>query len=219
MYQTNTRVVDEFNFEAFGNQGLEKEGRVVDLRFYGDLLSSLDIDYPTNIGETVGTATFFPGSVRFWEGLLAGALSIGRNIFLDFENTALFIDDNEEGLMIQALKRYKQNHEKKLDLISEIYEIKDETAVLCYLEEYPDLIGTLLAAEDYINLYFGQDAPVTLEIIRDYEVNELGELHAIVLIDSEVEEALESYEEFEDQWYLEQLHRSEAKLFFDIEFV
>jgi hypothetical protein len=108
---------------------------------------------------------------------------------------------------------------KNLQRLAESYAFRDEATVRSFLHDHPQVIEVLLEAYTRLQGYFGPDLRVTLEVVRDPEVEDLGELFAYIATSLPVCDALTQLNRFDGNWFLDQLDRVDGLLNFNLEFV
>jgi hypothetical protein len=86
-----------------------------------------------------------------------------------------------------------------LDRVRATYEFSDEDEVTARLEEYPFLIPLLEEARGYLAKHFGPDAPVRIDMAFD-PTGEDRSLFARVVTDLPPREALDRWNDFEEEW-------------------
>jgi len=98
------------------------------------------------------------------------------------------------------------------------YVLREEKAVTEFLEKEPSLIQLLSQAYDQIVNHFPGSNEVILEVVSDPEA--IGEEELVAFIRTQVspDEALERLGSFEEEWWLDNCHRAQAKLCFHVEF-
>lgn len=84
--------------------------------------------------------------------------------------------------------------------IEQSYALNDPPRVRAYLDEHPSLIPLLLEARPEVDLRFGSDTPVTLDIVHDPEDNTEC-LYAVIETRLDVDEALNRLDQFNDYWW------------------
>jgi len=103
--------------------------------------------------------------------------------------------------------------------LEEIYSFRDAAAVRRFLHTYPQIIDVLLEAHVYLQKYFGPDPQVVLEVVSDPEVEDMDELFAYILTSLPVDEALARLDKLDEEWFLDQLDRTNGLCNFNLEFV
>ncbi|HID61453.1 MAG TPA: hypothetical protein EYP49_01715 [Anaerolineae bacterium] len=104
-----------------------------------------------------------------------------------------------------------------LQLLERLYTFRRRVEVLGFLEKYPFLAPLLLEAYDRIRIYF-PDSPLFLEVVTEPEANDDYQLVVSVAIVLDPDEALESLEQFDEDWWLDALDRAQGMLCIDVEF-
>ena len=103
-----------------------------------------------------------------------------------------------------------------LDRVRAAYEFSDEDEVTARLEEYPFLIPLLEAARGYLAKHFGPDAPARIDLAFD-PTGEDRSLFVRVATGLPPADALDRWDAFEDDWWLEAGDASQNLLHFDVE--
>ncbi|MCX7707648.1 MAG: hypothetical protein N2204_06550 [Anaerolineae bacterium] len=109
--------------------------------------------------------------------------------------------------------------EEKLSQIRRIYGFRGEAEAVRFLRMHPALIDLLLEALPHVERYFGPHPEVVLEVVVDPEASDSEELFANIRTSLPVEEALECLNQFDEEWFLDQLARTEGRFNFNLEFV
>jgi hypothetical protein len=97
------------------------------------------------------------------------------------------------------------------------YVLLDKERVLAFLAEYPSVHQILSEAYTAIQKYLGDSKP-SLQIVSDKEIENFDYLLIGVHTNLDVEEAWQRFSRFRDEWLLNNLERTEAKLTVDLEF-
>lgn len=108
---------------------------------------------------------------------------------------------------------------QRLPQLEEMYSLRHAATVRHFLGAYPQLIAVLLEAHVYLQKYFGPALQVTLEVVRDPEVEGVEELFAYILTPLPVDEALARLDRLDEEWFLDQLDRVGGRFNFNLEFV
>lgn len=122
-------------------------------------------------------------------------------------------------------KRWKGVREQRrskdlrtLNRIRRSYLIPNPENVLTFLNQYQDLVSFLIDAYVEIRKYFPNEA-LSLEVVSDSEAASSRELFVYILTSLPVKKALKKLDELDDQWFLEQLDRTNNLLNFNLRFV
>ncbi len=102
--------------------------------------------------------------------------------------------------------------------LNRLYEFRDDRVVR-YLEKHPPLASVLKEAHERIRKYFGQDARVVLDAIKDSEMDDNERLFAFVQTNLSADDALDRLDELYEQWWLDRLSMVQPKMSIDVEFV
>jgi hypothetical protein len=109
--------------------------------------------------------------------------------------------------------------EAQLHQLEEIYSRRQLAAVRRFLRTHPQLVDILLEAYVYLQRHFGPDPQVVLEVVSDPEVEDWDELFAYILTSLPADQTLAQLDRFDQEWFLDQLDRTQGLLNFDVEFV
>ena len=106
-----------------------------------------------------------------------------------------------------------------IEQISQDYMLRDGGDVRAFLVENPSLTSLLLEAIPHISAVFGDDSEVVLQLITDPEHSTKHViLFANILTSLSAEEALVLLDVFDEQWFLDHIHRARGRLTFSLEF-
>lgn len=103
--------------------------------------------------------------------------------------------------------------------LEDIFVFRRARNVTEFLEEHPYLCPLLFEAYDRIQEHFGPRPQVTLEVVTDPEATDDRMLYAFIATRLPPEEALEKLDQFDEEWWLTALARTQGMLCIDIEFV
>lgn len=109
--------------------------------------------------------------------------------------------------------------EAELQQLQELYIFREPTVIRQFLRTHSPLIEVLFEAWPHLHQHFGPDLQVALEVVSDPEVENWDELFAYVLTPLLPDEALVRLNNFDQDWFLDQLDRVDGTLNFDVEFV
>ena len=98
------------------------------------------------------------------------------------------------------------------------YSLRDPARVKLFLHAHPQLKDVLIEARPHLQKHFGPDAQVFLEVVPDPEIEGWDQLIAHIRTDHQPEEALHRLDQFDDEWFLDQLSRVGGQLNFNLEF-
>jgi hypothetical protein len=108
--------------------------------------------------------------------------------------------------------------EDRLSRLRCLYEIHNPL-VSGFLSENHFLMELLEQAQGKIAQVFGEATPVELRVVCDPEADEDAELFALIKTERQPQEAMELYDTFLDQWWLDALPRGHGKLMIHLEYV
>ena len=109
--------------------------------------------------------------------------------------------------------------EQSLRRIEELYSLNDRSTVKRFISNYPELANLLIEAFPHVQYHFGSYPDVELEVIRDPESDNFEELFAYIRTPLPPEAALKKLDQLDEEWFLDQLPRTEGKFNFNLEFV
>src|SRR5262249_11405891 len=98
-----------------------------------------------------------------------------------------------------------------------LYVFRNANDVTSFLEENPFLIPLLQEARIQIKRYF-PDSDVVLEVVTDPEIMGEKELVASIVVGQNVEEACDTLDRFDEEWWLDASDRAEGQLHVGLEF-
>jgi len=101
--------------------------------------------------------------------------------------------------------------------IENLYLFRDANEVRSFLEENPFLIPLLQEAHIHIKEYF-PDSDVVLEVVTDPEIMGEKELVASIVVEQNVEEACETLDRLDEEWWLDTLDTAQGQLHIGLEF-
>lgn len=106
--------------------------------------------------------------------------------------------------------------EPELDRLAARYTFRDPDEVRSYLRIYPHLVQVLVEATEVIPRYFGEDAPLALEVFSDPEgTPEDKDLFAYIGVPIDRNDAFDRLDRFDDEWWFERSPNSPGVLVFD----
>lgn len=105
-----------------------------------------------------------------------------------------------------------------IEQLKELYSFREPAEVLQFLEKYPFLVPLSLEAHQHIRKYF-PDLPVFLEVITDPEARSRDEdiLWIYIATDLDSEEAIDTLERLDDDWWLDAEPQAQGKMFINID--
>ena len=109
--------------------------------------------------------------------------------------------------------------DRSIDKLLQWYEFRDDAAVRVYLANNSSLYKLLEEAHERIRKYFGPDARVVLDAIKDSEMDENERLFAFIQTSLSADDALDHLDELYEQWWLDRLSTVQPKMSIDVEFV
>ena len=178
--------------------------------------------YDFIVKETLGSADATPymeaSLVRYWLGLTMPSTDTSATIFPTPAQTRVpwgtanlqsFFD-----LILEELWKYPNVFEK----LAASYQIENPPEVEAFLKEYSFLIPLLREVAPQARLIFGTDVRLTLQVVHDPEVAGESELTVYIHTNLPVDEAMDKLSKLDEEWFLDQLHRTNGKLNLDIQF-
>jgi len=108
--------------------------------------------------------------------------------------------------------------ESALREIARLYEMAEPPAIEAFLGAHPVVVELLLEAWRHIDSCFAPAPQVRLELVQDPEDDAEPELFAYIRTSLSVEEALAKLRQFDDEWFLDRVHRVAGQLEFSVEF-
>ena len=104
-----------------------------------------------------------------------------------------------------------------LSRVQELYTLRRPAEVLGFLNAHPDILPLLLEAYPHVAQHFGPSPVVFLEVVKDPETNDEGQLAAFIRTGLEPAEALARLDSLDKSWWLEASRRSQAPLCIHLE--
>lgn len=114
------------------------------------------------------------------------------------------IDPNSlaEILLHDSLTKLKSVSAADIEALEKLYNFREKTEIVEFLEIYQFLIPVLLEAPDKISNYF-PDAELFLECVSDPEVVGEAMLELAICMNLEPDEAVDKLNQFQDDWWLD----------------
>lgn len=109
--------------------------------------------------------------------------------------------------------------DREVQMLEQLYVFRKRMEVLRFLDVHLFLVPLLLEAYAKIGNYFEPYHPVFLEVISDPEATNDRQLFAFIGTHLSPDEALDSLEYFDDEWWLDTLDEARGKLCIDVEFL
>jgi hypothetical protein len=103
-----------------------------------------------------------------------------------------------------------------IDELHELYEFTDDVAVENFLWENSFLIDFLPLAATKVREYFGPDNPLALRIVKEPDARDGRRLFVLIHTALRPKEALARLDELDQDWWLDALPATRAKLTIDI---
>jgi hypothetical protein len=109
--------------------------------------------------------------------------------------------------------------ESEIRSLEQLYTFRGRAEVSRFLEKHSSLIPLLFEAYSKFGNYFGPYPRVSLEVVRDPEVQGFVELFGYIMTRLTPEEAGKRLQRFDRGWFLNQLPQVKGLLNFDVEFL
>lgn len=109
--------------------------------------------------------------------------------------------------------------DREVQMLEELYVFRKRMEVLRFLDVHPFLVLLLLEAYTKIGKHFGPYPQVFLEVVSDPEATDDRKLFAFIGTRLSPDEALDSLERFDEEWWLGTLDEAQGELCIDIEFL
>ena len=100
--------------------------------------------------------------------------------------------------------------------LERLYTFRERAKALWFLERYPFLISLLLEAYSKIGNYFPYPQ-VFLEVVTDPEAFDDYQLVVSIATNLDPDEAVDTLERLDEDWWLDALDRAQGKLCIDVE--
>ena len=121
----------------------------------------------------------------------------------------------------QALKNFRQpTGESTFSSIKKAYTISDSQlmGIERFLDKHKDIANLVLEAHTKIRGFFTSET-LLLELISDISIEGGEELFVYIQTHLSVEEAVEKINDFDEQWFLDQLNRTKGLFNFNLRFL
>jgi hypothetical protein len=105
----------------------------------------------------------------------------------------------------------------EIEWLERLYTFRERAEVLAFLERHPFLVSLLLEAYGEIGNYFS-DSPIFLEVVTDPEAFDDHQLAVSIATNLDPDEAIDTLEQFDENWWLDALDQAQGKLCIDVEF-
>ena len=110
--------------------------------------------------------------------------------------------------------------ENDYSLFTENFSLKNPNKIKKFLSSNTFLLNIILESKSVVHRYFGETTELEVELFTDPEdIEELPRLFVNIKTKSDVKTALESFDNFLDNWYLEKMLLSGSLLSFNIEYL
>jgi hypothetical protein len=100
----------------------------------------------------------------------------------------------------------------------EEYILSKPSSVSDFLQAHPELTALLNEAYQELRKYFSSE-DLKLELVADPEIIGDQQLFVYIFTSLSVTDALEKFDEFDEQWWLERIDRANGLLNFNLRFV
>src|SRR5579859_7286475 len=128
--------------------------------------------------------------------------------------SALYQDQPLDGANPQA--RSSASSDAFYPNLENLYIFREANEVTSFLQENPFLLPLLQDARIQIKRYF-PDSDVVLEVVIDPEIMGDKELVAFIVVEKNAEEASQALDRFDEEWWMNALHKAEDKLCITLE--
>ena len=91
--------------------------------------------------------------------------------------------------------------------VERLYHMEHKVEVRRFLRKHPQVLAVLLEAYPHLQKHFGASPDVLLEVVADAEAEQSEMLFAYVLTALPAKQALERLDQFDEDWFLDQLDR------------
>jgi hypothetical protein len=138
------------------------------------------------------------------------------------ENSTIFISQYMVGLrenptILSLLEQYPIiKGIMHRDEIENIYKMSLSDDVKAWLSDHPGVAQIVIEARPHILNAFGQTSQVRMLMVKDPEISNFEELIAYIITDLSVNQALDSLDRFDNQWFLNQLDRLDGNFSFNL---
>lgn len=155
----------------------------------------------TEVQWTPGPKRAIPGVVSIWPGSTATLL----------ESLTAIQNWQDVGASTVRISQVE------IELLQQLYTLREREKVLWFLEKYPFLVSLLLEAYVEVGNYFPHSR-VFLKVFDDPEVEGMDKLFAYIRTPLPVDEALARLDKLDEEWFLDQLDRAAGRFNFNLEF-
>ncbi len=179
----------------------------------------LDVKFPRSIAVSLSKDILFKESKNYFTLEGAQWFSTDKNFIWPKRNNNFTIsvrhfDFPQMGLFPQKPRAIDK---QKLNQIANIYKIDDPDQVYPFLEKSGFLGDVLLEAFSQLQRIFGADMLVDLVLRSDPE-EPYQELFGYVHHQGSIEDSHDRLDTFDDEWFLDNLHRTKGLLNFNLAF-
>lgn len=116
---------------------------------------------------------------------------------------------------------HDKNKIKRLQLepLAKFYRYRGSEDLLPFLNASPQLITFLQDSHPYLLQHFGKETTYVLELISEPEKSNLQQLLVYIRTLMPTDQALSQLDQFDEEWFLEQLHRVGDLINFNLEVI
>jgi hypothetical protein len=127
------------------------------------------------------------------------------------------VDDPLFEEYVAEIDRYRQ----EIDLLEQSingYILLESSSAIDFLQEHQELFVLLKEASKEIRKYFPSE-DLKLELVSDPEIVQDRQLFVYIFTSLSVTDALNKFDEFDEQWWLDRIDRANGLLNFNLRFV
>lgn len=132
------------------------------------------------------------------------------------------IDETNHSIDKQTLRKKpneKQSSAKSnLKAIAQLYHVKNKDELLWFIHKHETITSLVLEAFDEIQKYFTTEV-IELKVELDPDTNESQSLSAYILTSISAKEALKRLDDFDEEWFLDNLDRTDGLFNFYLKFI
>jgi len=178
--------------------------------------------YDFIVNETLSSADASPymeaSLIRHWLGLTMPSTDASATTFLTTAQTRTHWETTNPQSSLDLILEGIWKHPNIFEQLAAGYKIENPPEVEAFLKDYSFLIPPLREAVPHVRLIFGPDVELTLQVVHDPEVAGESELTVYICTNLPVDEAMDKLSRLDDEWFLDQLHRTKGKLNLDLRF-
>lgn len=138
---------------------------------------------------------------------------------VDSKKSLLSLTELKQKTRTRNLQRQRTHtNYQLLSRLGRIYNLSNSSRLLRFFDENRALIPVVIEAHEELKKRFPSEE-FTLEVVSDSEVDDCDELFAYILTSLPVEDALQRLNDLDEEWFLNQLDRTNGLFNFNLRFI